>query len=559
MTRTNLLSQNVILALTAFIVLSPLVPLLYQAMLDGPIYAAESSATLQNFSDLLGDAAFAQASWNTVVFAVIATILAQIIGVAAAILIARTDIPGRRLLGGLFIVPLFMSHLILAIGYYSIYGPTGYVTLWIRQTMGFEPWDLYTLTGMAVLAGFSQAPLAYLFCLAASRTMDPNLEDAALSAGAKPTRVLFTVTLPLLRPAILYGLSINFVIAIEMLAIPLIFGSAPRIELFSTFIYKAIMSSDVPDHGVVGVAAILLLIVVGLLLWGQKLMERHMERFVTVGGKATQPRRFRLRGLRWVAFGLLSFYVFAMIVFPIGGLIVRSFAEVFTPLLPLHEVLTLANYEEAFSTETVRRAMGNTLLVSALTAVIGTFLIFLICVTSFRSNFWGRNVLASISQVPRAIPGVFAGVALLYLVLAVPPLGWIRNTPFILVFAFLTRFIPLGIGAVQPALSQIGRELDRSAQVMGAGWWRSNFTILMPILKPALFACFALLFIHSLKEYVTAVFLIAPGSEVIGSVLLTSWEEGQQGLVAALSTILILITSLFLAVSRFIFGVKLYD
>jgi iron(III) transport system permease protein len=256
---------------------------------------------------------------------------------------------------------------------------------------------------------------------------------------------------------------------------------------------------------------------------------------------------------------LMLAYVAVAVVLPIGGLILRSFAEIFTPLLPLHEVLTLANYKTAFNDPIVRRSIGNTVYVATLTAGIGTLLVFLICVVSYRSNYRGANLLATIAQVPRAVPGVFAGVAVLYLVLFVPPLGWIRNTPYILVFAYMTRFIPIGAGAIQPALQQIGTELDKSARVTGASWWRANFTILLPILKPALFACFTLIFIHALKEYVTAVFLISPGSEVIGSTLLQAWEEGQQGLTAALSTILILLTAVILAVSRWLFGVKLYD
>jgi iron(III) transport system permease protein len=548
MNRSNLISQHAILGLTAFVVLSPLFPLFYQALLDGPIYAPGSAPTLDNFISLLGDPEFHRASLNSVVFAAICTVVASLIGVSAAILIMRTDLPFRRLFGGLFLVPLFTSHLVLAIGFYSIYGPTGYMTLWAKAGLGFAPWNFYTLSGMAVVGGLAQAPLAYLFCIAASRTADPSLEDAALTAGASPWRVLVTITLPLLSPAILYGLSINFVFGIEMLSIPLIFGTSNRIELFSTFIYKSIMSSTIPDHGVVGVAAFLLLIVVVLLLWGQRLMERHMERFVTVSGKSTRPKPFRLKQLKWPLMILMLAYVAVAVVLPIGGLILRSFAEIFTPLLPLHEVLTLANYKTAFNDPIVRRSIGNTVYVATLTAGIGTLLVFLICVVSYRSNYRGANLLATIAQVPRAVPGVFAGVAVLYLVLFVPPLGWIRNTPYILVFAYMTRFIPIGAGAIQPALQQIGTELDKSARVTGASWWRANFTILLPILKPALFACFTLIFIHALK-----------GSEVIGSTLLQAWEEGQQGLTAALSTILILLTAVILAVSRWLFGVKLYD
>jgi len=559
MFRLTPLTQTAVLAIAAFLVVSPLVPLIYQAFLSGPIYEPSSILTVGNFKRLIGMPGFMPAVYNTIVFSVITTIVAQVIGVVTAILIARTDLPGRKYFGGMFLVPMFMSHLVLAIGYYSMFGPTGYVTLWSETVFGGAFWNIYSLNGMAIVAGFSQAPLAYLFCLAATRSTDPTLEDAALMVGAKPMKVLFTITLPLLRPAILVGLSINFVVAIEMLSIPLIFGTASRTELVSTFIYKRIFADSETDYGVVGVAAIILLITVVVLLMLQRLLERNMQRFVVVGGKATRPRRFKLGNLKWPAAIILLVFVITTIIVPIGGLVVRSFTLIFTPLLPLHEVLTLDNYVATFSEPSTQRAMWNTVLVATLTAALGTMLIFLICVVSQRSKYVGASVLTVIAQIPRAIPGIFAGVALLYLVLAVPPLGWIRNTPYILVFAFLTRFIPLGVGAIQPAMNQISTELDKSAYVMGAGWWKANFTILLPMLKPALFACFALIFIHSLKEYVTASFLISPGSEVLGSALLRAWNEGQHNVVASLSTILIIITFSFLAISRKIFGVKIYE
>lgn len=551
--------QLAVLALTAFLVLGPLVPLIYQALLDRPIYDPAAQLSFANFPRLLGDPDFHNAVLNTVAFATIATIVAQIIAVVTAILLTRTDIPGRALIGGLLLVPLFVSHLVLAIGYYTMYGPAGFITLWFQQTLSFVPWDLYTIPGMAVVAGMSQAPLAYLFCVAATKNTDPTLESAASIAGARPLRVLYDVTLPLMRPAIIYGLSINFVISIEMLAIPLIFGQSSDIDVFSVYIYKNILRTEVPDHGLVGVGAIMLLIVVLGLLYVQNRLTQNAQRFVTVGGKSSRPKRFSLGAAKWPAFALLLIYVVATIILPLGGLVVRSFTEIFTPLLPIVEVLTLSNYQEALSTPLVQRSIVNTLVVSVATAFLCTALVFAIAVVTWRSGFTGAKMLEYIAQVPRAIPGVFAGVALLYFVLAVPFLGWFRSTVLILVFAYLTRFIPIGIGAVQPALQQISTDLESSARVIGASWWQANVSILLPLLKPALFACFAIVFIHALKEYVTAIFLVSPGSEVIAASLLSAWQEGQLGLVSALATILILLTGFFVFFFGAVMKVKFYE
>ena len=107
-------------------------------------------------------------------------------------------------------------------------------------------------------------------------------------------------------------------------------------------------------------------------------------------------------------------------------------------------------------------------------------------------------------------------------------------------------------------IKQIGRELDRSARSVGADWWTTCTRILMGLIRPALLACFAILFIHFLKEYSAAVFLFTPGSEVMGTTMLTFWIQGDTGPVAALAVLQIAITAIFIVVVRRVMGVKIY-
>lgn len=537
--------QYALFAITALLVIGPLVPVFYQAISDRPLYETGAALSALNFTRLIGNDEFHGVIGNTLIFAVIATVLAQAIGVVTAILVGRTDMPGRAWLGDLLIWPLFISHLLLAFGWYMMYGPSGYVTLFVKSLLGGVPWDLYTIPGMAVVGASAQAPLAYLYCLAAISAADPNVEDAARSAGAKPLRVMWSVTLPLLRPAIIYGLMMNFVISIEMLSIPLVFGKPAQIGLFSTFLYQQAMSSAAPDHGLIAAASIVMLGIVLLMLVLQNRLTAQAQRFVTVGGKAARQRRFALGRLRWAAFALVFAYVLFTIGFTIGGMVLRSATEFLTPLVPFWELFSWTNYEQLLTQPVFLQAIRNTLLIAVLGGFIGTFLIVMISLVAERSDFRLRTALAYLAQFPRALPGIFGGLAILYLLLFVPGLGWLRNTIWALVLAYVIRYIPTGIGAVVPSLQQISRDLDLSSRSVGASWWTSCRAIIIPMLKPAMFSCFALLFIHFLKEYVTAVFLVAPGSEVIGSTLLLYWENGEDGPVAALATAQIAITVLF--------------
>jgi iron(III) transport system permease protein len=204
------------------------------------------------------------------------------------------------------------------------------------------------------------------------------------------------------------------------------------------------------------------------------------------------------------------------------------------------------------------RSIWNTILISVIGGVVGTALITLIALVATRSEFPFKRQLEYLAISPRAIPGIIAGIGIFYAMSYFPPLGWLRNTIWLLVIAYIMRYLPTGFGAIAPALSQISADLDRSARTVGADWWRTSRSILLSLLKPAMFSCFALLFIHFLKEYVTAVFLFAPGSEVIGTTMLQFWIQGDNGPVSALATIQILITVVFVYVARKALGVRIY-
>ena len=107
-------------------------------------------------------------------------------------------------------------------------------------------------------------------------------------------------------------------------------------------------------------------------------------------------------------------------------------------------------------------------------------------------------------------------------------------------------------------LMQMSPDLDRAARVQGSDWWTASRRIVLPLMRPALVACFTILFITFFKEYTTAIFLFAPGSEVIGTTLLQAWTQGEVGLVSALATLQVLVIGICVTAARAIFGVKLY-
>lgn len=236
----------------------------------------------------------------------------------------------------------------------------------------------------------------------------------------------------------------------------------------------------------------------------------------------------------------------------------RASVSFLTPLVPFWKLLTFANFELIFNQPGYVRAILNSVVISFLGGIIGTACVVLIALVAKRSEFRFRRALEYVALFPRSLPGIIAGLGFFYAVVWVPGLDMIRGTIWILIAAFVVRYIPIGFGAIAPALSQIGEELDRASRISGADWWTTVTRIVLPLLKPALFSSFALLFIHFFKEYVTAVFLYQPGSEIIGSTMLQLYAQGDNGPVSALATIQVIITALFVFMARRLLGAKIY-
>lgn len=544
--------------LVLVLVAGPLLPVLLQSVLDGALYDAEYNLTLANFARLARTEGFGLVLFNTVALAALTTLVAQVVGTLAAILFGRTDLPLARMMSEFFLWPLYLSALVLSFGWYAVYGPAGYLTLLWQSVLGEAPWTLYSLAGMAVIAGVSQAPLAYIYCLSSASITDPSLEEAARVSGAGTFRTLWRVTLPLMKPAIAYSAVLNFTVGLELLSIPLIFGDPAGITVLTTFLFNNGISSPRPDHGLVATAAALMLAVVCFLVWLQGRMLGNTRRFITLGGKATRPRPFRLGGLRWPLFILAALYILATVIAPIGVLVLRAFTAFLSPMIPLSEVLTTGNFVQIFEYPVYSRAVWNSFVVSLVGGAIATALIGLVAIIVHRSEFRFRGALQYLALFPRAVPGVVAGIGFFYAFALLPGLGFLRNSIWILVIAFTMRFIPAGIGAVAPMLLQVSHDLDRAARVQGADWWTTSRRILLPLMRPALVGCFTILFISFFKEYSTAIFLFAPGSEVIGTTLLQLWVQGEVGLVAALATIQVAVIAVCVAAVRGIFGVKLH-
>lgn len=552
--------QSGITALTLLLIALALVPTVMQVFMDRPLYYPEASWTLGNFRMIFEDAEIRKSVGATAIFTLIAVAFSMVFGVGAAVLLERTDMPGRGLLGALVFWPLYLSPQVIGFGAIIAYGPMGTVTLMFQQLTGVDaPWNLYTLTGMAVITALSNAPITTLYCIVSARQQDPNHDAAARITGAGTWQVLRRISLPLMRPALIFALIMNIVNAIETLAIPLIIGGPVNIDLLTTLIYKrSFQAAGIPQYGLVAAMAVMLIAFVGLLFLLQRLWMRKSFRFIGVGPKAGALRRLPLGQWKWLASGLLAGYVLFGVVAIVGSVFLRSGTFIIAPGVTLAESLTWQNYADLLTVDVYRRSIINTVVLALVGAAVGTALIFGVSLVSQRSNFALRRVLDAFAQVPRVLPGMIVGLGVFYASVFIPGMSILRDTIWLLLVAYLIRFLSAGYGIVAPALVQITPDFDKAARVAGAGWTTTMVRIVLPLQKHALLSCFVLLMVLIIKEYSSAVFLMAPGSEVIGSTMLSLWAQGSIGPVAALAVVQVALTVILVSISTRVFGVRLY-
>ncbi|GGV72602.1 membrane protein [Streptomyces griseoloalbus] len=529
---------------TAVLVLSPVVPILYQSVRNQPLYAAGGAFTLSNYTHLFSEAGFGSIILDTLLFAVLTTVFALAIAVPMAILLERTRFPAARLFGQVLRWPIYISPLVLAFGWIVVYGPAGFLTSAVREGFGWVPWNLYSLPGMAFVEAVAQVPIAYLFCANALAASDTSLENAARSVGAGPLRILRSVVVPMLRPPMLYAGLLIFGTAIETLSIPLILGEPAGITLFSNFLYEQGIDSINPDYGLLGAASTFMLLTTIALVVFQTRLLGHAQRFVSVRGKATRSDLLDIGAWKWLGFAFVGLYVVFGALLPMLALVLRAFTSLLTPLVNPFDLLTLDNFRLIFDYAPYTESIVNSITVAFVGAVAVTLFGTVVVLVARRSDFRFARLLETTAQSPHAVPGLIVGIGLFWAFTWMPGGDLVRGTLFALIIAFAIRALPSAYGAISPATMQLGAELDNAARVAGADWWRTVSRVLIRLLVPAMLASFLLIWTQMIREYAPAMFLAGAESQVIGTTAIDLWTQGETGSVAALATLQIAVTAL---------------
>jgi iron(III) transport system permease protein len=537
------------IGVTAAFVIYPIFYLV-QASLDvgDPEVRPPTAYGLDNFAAL---PRYSEIMLNTLFVAFAATAMALIFGFLTAWILNRTNVPFRRTLEQAMAVPYYVTPLLGALAWSLLGAPeSGFVNqIWRASGGSGAIINIISPLGIAWVMALFEGSVAFVMIGAVMKSMDPSLEEASQINGAGRFHTMLRVTLPLVTPGVLGAAIFVFAEMLGSFSAALVLGSPVRFYVLTTAMYQLVAQYPprIPLAAAMGVS--LFAIMFAMLFFYRRIIARRS--YVTVSGKAFRPRLTDVGGLRWVLFGICGSYVLLSVVLPVLTLVFASLQRL-AVAFPAVSNFTLANYRAALSQNAVRYAMSNSLILGVLTATIGVALTGMLSWLIHRSRLPGRGVLEYIVMFPQAVPRlVFAfGMMWAWLVFPIP----IYGTLWLLLIAYLTVFLPLGVRTISSVLLQLDKSLEECGEVCGATWADRMRTITMPLLRPGLLAAWMLLFIASVRELGASILLMGPHSQVLTPAIVDAWFGSSSELTAAMALIQTVVVGLavglFMLVTR---------
>jgi iron(III) transport system permease protein len=545
---------------TVYLGIVPLGFLLWQSFFTPQTAAMAAVFTLGNYQQAYGSADTWVLFWNSVKFATGTSILAFFIGTALAWMNERTNTPFKALFFALSLIPLVIPGILFTVSWILLGSPKiGLINLALQKVFDTDAVfvNVYSLWGMIWVDALHYSPMAFLLMTAAFRAMDPALEESAVMSGASVRQVVTKVTLPLVWPAIFATVLILFVRAIESFEVPALLGLPVGIQVFTSAIYQAVHRYP-SQVGLASAYAVTLLLITTIGVYFQSRLSSRGSKYATMTGKGFRPRQIDLGGWRYLAVALFLVYFLFIVVLPFAVLLWSSFQKFYSvPSMEAIQRMSLDPYRTILSYPSLWRSVWNSLILALGCATIIMLVTSVICWIVVKTKLPGRWLLDNIASLPMVFPGIVLGLSIMILYLYVP-IG-VYGTIWIMLIAYVTRFLPYGLRYNTTSMLQIHKELEESAAMSGASWATTFRRIILPLLKPGLVAGWIYIMIVSIRELSSSILLYSPGTEVLSILIWELWENGQYVELSALGVMFIIALFVLVMVAHWVggkFGIK---
>lgn len=472
--------------------------------------------------------------WQTATLLVGTICFALILGIGAAWLVERSDLPGRGLWRVVLALPLALPGYVAAITYLILFRRGGVVERFFIEFAGFARGefplpDLYNVWGATLIIGLVTYPYIYLPTAAALRSVDRSLEEAARMAGRNGWSVFRQITLPLVMPATAGGaLLVGLYVLSDFGTVAML-----RYRTFTTAIYNQ-FTGQIDRSGAAILSVVLILLALPL-LFGEGWFSRRQRRLTA--DTVWRPRQLvRLGRWRWLALSIVTVLTLLSLGLPLlvlGGLSLQGW------LFP-----TEADRIWGINNEGILKFGFNSLLLATLAATFATALALGPLYLAVRFPSRVSQVVLTLSRSPFALPGIIIGLAFVLLINRWAPFAY--GTIVALVFAFTFRLLPQSLSTEEAALRAVAPSLEEAARTMGVSPVRVFWRVTLPVAAPGILASWVLVFITAMKELPTAILLRPPGFDTLPVRIWAAASESVHTQAAPPAFLLIVLTTLLL-------------
>ena len=519
------------------LVVNPLVRLIVVSFQD-----PDGAFTLANYAAAYGRTRHIDALVNSLVLGLSSATLCLIFGVPMAWALSRTDMPFKGLIWisilGTFIIPPYLG----AVGWILLAGPNaGWLNRAFMALTGAESgiFNIYSMPGLVLVVACYSFPYVFVFTKSALDLVSSEMEDAANILGAGNLKTTLLITLPLALPAIIGAFILVFLEAIALFGSPALLALPGRFHVVTTQLWQ--FFEYPPRVGVASAYAMPLLGVTIFLFWVQRRITSR-KGYVSLTGKGGERRPVALGRWRWPVLGYclavctLSFFM------PLVVICQAALAKAWGRGFSLDN-LTLDNlYFTMFENDLTRNATVNTFMYAGAASAIA--IVLALCVAyAVNRELVGRrlgNTLSFLTMAPFVIPGIVLAIGFYAAYSSAPLL--LAGTPWILILAFATRFLPIAYSNSTAAIRSINPELEDAVRILGGSRFTAIWRVVIPLLKRSLAGAFILVFIPATRELSTAIFLYSINTQVLSVLLFDKSDEGNFEMLAAIGLILVLIT-----------------
>ncbi len=517
---------------------------------DAPQYS------LENWRRAFQGTAIVEAVGNTFLVYFLYTFISFPVAVVIAWVLGRTNVPGAHWLEFGFWVSYLLPSLTTTIGWILLLHPhIGLINdLALRLGLANQPvFNIYSVPGIvwAHLVG-NAISIKVMLLTPAFRNMDLAFEEAARVSGASKIFTFLRVTIPLMTPALVIVFMLNFVRLFQSFETELLLGTPFDFFVYSTLIFRLIRMSDPAQYGEATALASITLILIALIVPLQRWMTQRKS-FATVGGRI-RTGLLDLGMGKWPVFGAVLFVVALLTVVPVLMLVLGTFMTRagFWEITP---VFTLNHWSRLFVDNLFWSGMRTTLVLAFASAIGSPLLFSILAYVLVRTTWKGRATLDALIWGSAALPGILSGLGLLWMILGTPFLRPMYGTMIPLIIVVILSGKLLGVQLSKAVFLQMGADLEESARVSGAGWFRTYFRVWLPLLMPTLALLATINFVSAASAASTVILLATKNTMTLSILALSFGTEGDLEVASAISLIVVVLTLGVAIVARW-FGLR---